>query len=55
MDTKFGVNVSYEMVLNAAKFQGYGFYLFRVIKGKPTEGGPFRLRLRLENKGYLKN
>ena len=48
-------NVSYEMLLNAAKFQGYGFYHFMVIKGKPTEGKPFGLRLRLENKDDLKN
>ena len=40
MDTKFGTNVSNRMLLNAAKFQGYSFYRFWVIKGKPTgEGG----------------
>ena len=27
------------MLLNAAKFQGYSFYCFWVIKGKPTGGG----------------
>ena len=27
------------MLLNAAKFQGYSFYRFWVIKGKPTGGG----------------
>ena len=26
------------MLLNAAKCQGYNFYCFWVIKGKPTEG-----------------
>ena len=26
------------MLLNAAKFQGYSFYHFRVIRGKPTWG-----------------
>ena len=42
MDTKFGTNVSNRMLLNAAKCQGYSFYRFWVIKGKPTgweEGG----------------
>ena len=37
-DTKFGTNVSNKMLLNAAKFQGYSFYLFWGIKKKPTEG-----------------
>ena len=37
-DTKFGVNVSNEKLLNAAKCQGNSFYCFRVIKGNPTEG-----------------
>ena len=37
MDTKFGTNVSYRMLLNAANFQGYSFYRFWVIKGKPTQ------------------
>ena len=39
MDTKFGTNVSNRMLLNVAKFQGYIFYRFLVIKGKPTVGG----------------
>ena len=39
MDTKFGTNVSNRMLLNAAKFQGYSFYRFWVIKEKPTGGG----------------
>ena len=38
-DTKFGTNVSDEVLLNAAKCQGYSFYRFWVIKGKPTGGG----------------
>ena len=43
MDTKFGTNVSNRMLLNAAKYQGYSFYRFWVIKGKPT-GGRVKLR-----------
>ena len=39
MNTKFGTNVSNRMLLNAAKFQGYSFYRFCVIKGKPTDWG----------------
>ena len=38
-DTKFGKNVSSEMLLNAAKCLGYNFYRFWVIKRKPTWGG----------------
>ena len=38
-DTKFGMNVFNEMLLNAAKYQGYNFYCFWVIKGKPTGAG----------------
>ena len=38
MDTKFGKNVSNRMILNAAKFQGYSFYCFSVIKGKSNGG-----------------
>ena len=30
--TKFGTNVSNKMLLNVAKFQGYSFYCFWVIK-----------------------
>ena len=37
-DTEFGPNVSNKMLLNAPKCQGYGFYRFWVIKGKPTGG-----------------
>ena len=39
MDTKFGMNVSNRMLLNAAKFRGYSFYHFWVIKGNPTGRG----------------
>ena len=39
MDTKFGTNVFNSMLLNAAKFQGYIFYRFCVIKRKPSGGG----------------
>ena len=35
MDTKFGTNVPNRILLNAAKLQGYKFYRFRVVKGKP--------------------
>ena len=33
---KIGTDVSYKMLLNAAKCQGYSFHRFWVIKGKPT-------------------
>ena len=39
MDAKFGINVSNRMLLNAAKFYGYSFCHFWVIKGKPIGGG----------------
>ena len=39
MDTKFCKNISNEMLLNAAKCQGYSFYGFWVIKGKPKGVG----------------
>ena len=35
--TKFGTNISNKMLLSAAKYQGYCFYHFWAIKGKPTE------------------
>ena len=35
-NTKFCTVVSNKMLLNAAKCQGYSFYRFWVIKGKPT-------------------
>ena len=38
-DTKFGTDVSNGMLLNAAKCQGYPFYRFWVLKGKPTGMG----------------
>ena len=34
-DTKFGTNVSNKRLLSAAKCQGYSFYHFWLIKGKP--------------------
>ena len=34
-NTKFGVNVSNDKLLNAANYQGYSFYYFWVIKEKP--------------------
>ena len=37
-NTNFGMNVSNKMLLNATKCQGYSFYGFWVIKGKPTGG-----------------
>ena len=43
MDTKFSTNVSTKMLLNAAKRQGYSFYHFWVITGKPTGGGGLKL------------
>ena len=38
-DTKFDTKVCNKMLVNAAKCQGYSFYCFWVIKGKPTRGG----------------
>ena len=35
-NTKFGTNVSNEMLPSAAKCQGYSFYRFWVIREKPT-------------------
>ena len=53
MDTQFGTNVCNKMLLNAAKFQGYSFYRFWVIKENPTGKGvklpPPRLGLNLTN------
>ena len=37
-DTKYGMNLSNKMLLNAAKLQSYSFYHFWIIKGKPTGG-----------------
>ena len=51
-DTKFGKNVSNKMLLNAAKCQGYSFYRFWVIKGKPrgkTTSPPHRLGLKKQS------
>ena len=38
-DAKFGTDVSNKMLLHAAKYQGYNFDRFWVIRGKPTGGG----------------
>ena len=38
-DTKLGNSVSNEMLLNAAKCQGYSVLPFLSFKGKPTNGG----------------
>ena len=38
-NTKFDTNISNKILLNATKSQGYGFYCFCVIKGKPTGRG----------------
>ena len=50
-NTKFGTNVSSEMLLNTAKCQGYSFYRFWVIKGKRgREGGkitPSQIRVKM--------
>ena len=37
-DTKFGTDISKEMLLNGANCQGYRFYHFWVIMGKTTGG-----------------
>ena len=37
-DAKFGPDVANEMLLNAAKYQGYSFYRFWITKWKPTRG-----------------
>ena len=42
-DTKSGMNISTEMLLNAEKCQGYRIYRFWVIKGKPTRGRLIKL------------
>ena len=38
-DIKFRTDVSNEILLNAAKIQGYIFYCFWIIKKRPTEAG----------------
>ena len=47
-DTKFGTNISSKMLLNAAKCQGYRFYHFWVIKGKPKNYPPIQIRVKVE-------
>ena len=58
-DRKFGTDVSDEILLNAAECQGYSFYRFWVIKGKPTESEgkitrPPRLELTLIRLDFLR-
>ena len=58
IDTKFSTNVSNRMLLSPAKFQGYSFYRFWVIKVKPSgEGGkiipPPRLGLNTGKKNRI--
>ena len=58
-DTKFGTNVSAEMLLNAAKCQGYSLYRFWVIKGnqqgsKITPPPPTTTQIRVK-KTYMIN
>ena len=53
-NSKFIKNVCNKMLLNAAKYQGYSFYCFWVIKGKPTGGIKFpQPRLGLRPKAIL--
>ena len=59
-DTKYGTSVSNEMLLNAAKWQGYSFYRFWVINGKPTGGGgefftPPHTQIRVKHGPILSN
>ena len=44
MDTTFGANVCNRMLLNSAKFQGYSFYRFWVIKRKPAKTAVLKIR-----------
>ena len=44
-DTKFGMNIFNKKLLNTAKCQGYNFYWFWVLRGKPTGGGEEALKL----------
>ena len=43
MDAKFGKNVSNRILMKAAKFQGYSFYYFWVIKENQLGGGGVKL------------
>ena len=47
------MNVFNRMLLNAAKFQGYSFYQFWVIKGKPT-GGDGKVTPRLPHPNQIR-
>ena len=37
-NTKFDTNISNKKIMNFAKYHGYSFYCFRVVKGKPRTG-----------------
>ena len=56
-DTTFGTNVVNKMLVNAGKFQGYSFYRFWVIKGKPTWGielpTPTQIRVKMNKSVYV--
>ena len=47
-----------KMLLNAAKYQGYSFYRFWVLKGEPKGGGgtklpPFPTQIRVKNQLFI--
>ena len=42
MDTTFGINISNEKLLSAARWQVYSFYRFWFFKEKPTKGGGWK-------------
>ena len=48
--TKFGKNVSNRMLRKVAKCQTYSFYHFWVIKGKATERGGSKIRVKSKHK-----
>ena len=56
-DTKSGMDVSDEMLLNPENHKEYSFYRFRVIKGKPTGGvgkiTPILTHIRVNNEDLV--
>ena len=50
MDTKFGTNVSNKIWLNAAKFQGYSFYNFELLRENQLGGWSGGKIIRIRNK-----
>ena len=54
-DTRFGTDVSNELILRAAKCQGYGFYHFWVIKGKISPHHSLQIRVKLYTYPYRAN